>query len=428
MQYYDERLPRLTRFFTLLVIIYPLTSVYATPIRAVSVGDLLILLSIVPMTIDILVRRIKIQVIPVWIYLVYAFAATIVSSMIFIGVSASYDMSGAINRLIRDGYFLITIVVFGLYYFDFQYGKKVLRYFTVALGCFIVIQSLVYRVSGIYIPGIIPQLTTTISGGMTGSEYNSVFQHKAVVYGFIRSSGFLAEPAIVGQVVSVVLLLELFNKEAKPNILLCAFYSMVLVLTFSTNSYVALVVCWGLWALYSNRNNRKGIIKIFVVLGFLIIGLILLLQNENIASVFARFFELKDRTSGSSVIRVLRGIFFFMNMPILYQVFGSGFGNFNGVKEIYGITTIYETADEYMNTNAYILVSAGVIGFLLFIITILRSTKGSDIVSKMILILLLVFGMSSSIYSTPQFMIMMMFILFAPKENRLNEDSYYYAS
>lgn len=428
MQYYDERLPRLSRLFTLLVIIYPLTSVYATPVKSVSIGDMLLLLLIVPLTIDILSRRSRLRVIPFWIYMVYAFIVTIASSMIFMGLSASYDMSNAINRLIRDGFFLIIIAVFGSYYFDFKYGKKILTNFVIILGCFIIIQSLVYRIAGVYIPGIIPQLTTTISGGMTGSEYNSVFQHKAVVYGFVKSSGFLAEPAIVGQVVSVVLLLELFSKERKPSKKLCVFYSIILVLTFSTNSYVALIVCWVLWALYSNRNNRKNTIRIFAVVFALILGLIFLFQNENTASVFSRFFELRDRTSGSSVIRVLRGIFFYMNMPMLYQIFGSGFGNFYGIKEIYGITSIYETVDEYMNTNAYILVSAGLIGFLLFVITILQSTKGSDVVSKMIFVLLLVFGLSSSIYSTPQFMIMMMFILFAPKEINLNEDPYYYAS
>lgn len=428
MQYYDERKPRLVKCFTLLVILYPLTSVYATPIRSVSFGDTLMMLAMVLLLFDMFSKHLKLRIISFWLYICYSLLVTIICSFIFVGMNASYSMNDAINRLARDGYFLITIVVFGSYYFDFQYGKKMLKIFCIALGCFIIYQFVSYKVSGVYIPGIIPNLTTTISGGMTGSEYNSVFQHKAEVYGFIRSSGFLAEPAIVGQVVSVALLLELFTREKKTNILLSIFYSIILVLTFSTNSYVALVLCWGVWALYSNRYNRKNIIGIFTVLVFLVIGLVALFHNENTASVFARFYELQDRTSGSSVIRVLRGMYFYFNMPLQYQIFGSGFGNFYGIKDIYGITTIYETDVEYMNTDAYILVSAGLIGFLLFIVTILQSARGNEIVSKMIFMLLLVFGLSSSIYSTPQFMIMMMFILFAPKENKLDEDSYHYAS
>ena len=428
MQYNSENIPRLSKLFTLLVIIYPLSSVYASPIKAVSFGDILLLICAIPMTINIVTQRRKLRVLPFWMYILYAFVITIVSSVLLMGISYSYSISNAINRIVRDAFFLLTIVIFGQYYFDFRYAKKALKIFTIILGCFIIFQSLIYRVAGIYIPGIIPQLATTISGGMTGAEYNSVFQYKAVVYGFIRSSGFLAEPAIVGQVVAITLLLELFNKDNKPNMILCVFYSLIMVLSFSTNSYVALIACWGLWALYSNRHNRNNIIKIIIVLFAMIILIVFLLKNENTASVFLRFFELRERTSGSSVIRVLRGIAFFINMPLLYQVFGSGFGNFLDFKAIYGITTIYEQADEYMNTDAYILVSAGIIGFALFIYTILRSIKGNEIVSKMIFIILLIFGISSSIYSTPQFMIMMMFILYAPKEIALNENQYYYAT
>ena len=428
MRYNTENISRLSKIFTVLVIIYPLTSVYATPIMSVSFGDALILVTLVPMVLDILINGRKLKVMPFWIYLAYALIITIFSSALFMFFSYTYSVSSAFNRVVRDAFFLITVVVFGQHYFNYRYAKKVLKYFTIVLGVFIISQSLIYSVAGIYIPGIIPQLTTTISGGITGAEYNSTFQNKAEVYGYIRSSGFLAEPAIVGQVVSVTLLLELFNDESKPNMMLCCFYSLIMVLSFSTNSYVALIVCWGLWALYASRHNRNSIINIIIFIIAIVVTIVILLKNENTASVFMRFFELKERTSGSSVVRVLRGIAFFLNMPLLYQFFGSGFGNFLDFKDIHGITTIYEETDEYMNTDAYILVSAGIIGFILFVATILISIKGNKIVSKMIFVLLLVFGLSSSIYSTPQFMIMMMFILFGPKESVLNDDSYNYAS
>ena len=428
MQYYEKKKNIYAKIFTSLVIIFPLTSIYATPIKSVSFGDLLILLILIPLTFDMFINTARRGVVPFWIYIMYAFGVTVVASFLFFGISDTYSSNDVINRIIRDGYFLVTIVVFGKRYFDFQYGKKLLKSFTIVLGGFIIVQTIAFMLMGIYIPGIIPGLNTTISGGISGMEYNRIFQHKAEAEGLLRSSGFLAEPAIVGQVVSVTLLLELFNDRKKINKALCLYFSLILVLSFSTNSYVALFVCWTLWTLYSNRHSRKNIIKILIGIIVLIIGLIIFVQNERTASVFARFFELRDRTSGSSVIRVLRGIVFYINMPLLFQLFGSGFGNFLEFKKLYEITTIYETADEYMNTNAYILISTGLIGFILFIITILWSIRNNDVVSKMIFILLLVFGLSSSIYSTPQFMIMMMFILFYPKERGFYEDTYYYTS
>lgn len=420
----------LSKVFTLLVIFYPLTSVYASPVSSISIGDITIILMIVPMLLDMLCKRKKVRIVPFWAYMLYALVITLLCSALFTFISSSYSMSGAIIRLIRDAFFLIAIVVFGSNYFDYRCGRKALKIFVVILGCFIIFQSLVYKIFGKYVPGIIPQLRTTISGGLSGAEYNKTFKHIADVYGYVRCSGFLSEPAVVGQVVSVALLLELFDFSGKPSKILCPFYSLILALTFSTNSYVALFVCWALWIFWVIflKHHRVNVTWLILTIFLAATAVAVLLSNENTANVFARFLELKYRVSGSSVIRVLRGMAFYLQMPFFYQIFGSGFGNFLQFKGIYTITTIYECADEYMNMNAYILISSGLVGFLLFIFTIFHTIRDNALVSKMIFILLLVFGLSCSIYSTPQFMIMMMFILFVPKEENKNGIAYYHAS
>ena len=139
------------------------------------------------------------------------------------------------------------------------------------------------------------------------------------------------------------------------------------------------------------------------------------------SSVLNRLIDLKNGVNphGSSAIRVLRGIAFYYNMPLFYQIFGSGFGNFLQFKELYKITTIYEMMDEYMNTNAYILVSSGIIGFSLFVASIFRRAAGRVIFSKMLIIIVLMYGMSSSIYGSAQFVIMLLFIMYAPKKGEI---------
>ena len=239
--------------------------------------------------------------------------------------------------------------------------------------------------------------------------------------GFVRAAGFFSEPAVAAQYISISLLVVLFQESEQTNIKTAIFYSIVMLLTFSANAYVALMVCWVLWGVYSNKENKRNLVKILLLVILFIVGIFFVVNNGATSSVLNRLVELKNggRTSGSSVVRVLRGITFYNHMPLLYQLLGSGFGNFIQFKEMYNITTIYEVADEYMNTNAYVLVSSGVIGFILYVGTLFRRTMGRTLVSKMIVIIVLVFGLSSSIYSSGQFIIMLLFIMYAPKKGEI---------
>ena len=247
----------------------------------------------------------------------------------------------------------------------------------------------------------------------------------------MRVSCFFSEPAVCAHFLSVALLLELFPAVGKIKDFTTSFlYTIALVLTFSVNAYVAIVVCWGIWVLFNAKNHKKsGLITTILVFSIMIAGIVMIASNDITKRVFERLFLLGDTsiTEGSSVVRVLRGMSFYFEMPTFFQIFGSGFGNFIQFKDIYGITTIYETADEYMNTNAYILVSSGIIGFILFVGSLYTIAKKRITISKMILLIVIMFGFSSSIYSSAQFVIMLSFILYAPKkEEILNEIKNYH--
>lgn len=193
-----------------------------------------------------------------------------------------------------------------------------------------------------------------------------------------------------------------------------------MLITFSVNAYVALAVIWSLWVLFINRNNRDIIIRVLLLITIMIVALVLMMHNTKTASVINRLIMLMNgnRISGSSVIRVVRGMAFYFKMPLLYQIFGSGFGNFIQFKDIYDITTIYETVDEYMNTNAYILVSSGIVGFVLYLVALIRESRGSSI-AGMIAAIMFVFGISSSIYSSAVYVIMLAFLITAPRKDNL---------
>lgn len=416
----------LKKLYTVLVLLLPATSVYASPVPSVSLGEIILFVLCMILLGDMEKKRnIVIKKSYFLTYIAYALVITFASCLIFAFILPSFSHMDPMKRIIRDMVYFSLVLFFAPIYFDFEYGIKSIRKVIFVLGIFVFMQFIVYDLINVFVPGIIPQAKTTISGGFTGAQLTKKFAMSAAIDGFARPNGFFAEPAVIAQYVSVGLLLEIFPLKGKVNMKRAIFYSAIMLITFSVNAYVALFACWALWTIYNNKGNRDRIIRIIIAISFMIISLLIMMQNAKTASVIKRLIELMrgKRTSGSSVIRVVRGIAFFFNMPILYQIFGSGFGNFLQFKSIYNISTVYETADEYMNTNAYILVSAGIIGFLLYVIALYKESKKRNILAGMIAIIIFVFGLSSSIYSSAVYVVMLAFFITTPEKGRVVNES-----
>lgn len=421
---YKSEPRKISKLYTIVVLLMPVTTIYASPLASISIGEVIVLFMMLICLFDMICTdSFYLVKSPMFSYLLYALLATILCGSWLMIKSSSYAMTDSLERLLRDGFYFSIILLFSPQYFDFEYGKRVLEKISFLLGIYVFTQFLVYLVTRIYIPGVIPWVKTTISGGFTGAELSSKYVINASIDGFVRAPGFFSEPAVVAQFLSVSLLLSLFPEMGKSEYKKAMFYSATMLLTFSVNAYVALFVCWGLWAIYNNRGNRDQILRIILFMVLVAVGLVLLMQNDKTASVINRLVELKNggRTEGSSVIRVIRGMAFYFKMPFAFQIFGIGFGNFIQFKSIFDVTTIYEVADEYMNTNAYVLVSSGIIGFVLYLTGLFRCTKNRIIVSSMIAIIIFVFGISSSIYSSSVYVIMLTFLTTAPRKEDVYE-------
>ena len=408
------------KVFTVFLLIFPAFAPYASVIPSVSFGELLMFFLMAYLIIrgPSVLREVPKN--PFWVYLIYAAVITLISSWILTFQSENYQVFDAVQRMLRDAFYFCIIMIFGAHYFDFCYAKKAMRVVSVILVCYMLIQFIVYGIAHFYIPGILPQLKTTANGGVTGAELGAVFLRTAESTGYLRAHGFFSEPAVCAQYLSMALILELFPEKGPINYLYVILYSAAIIVTFSVNGYVAFAAIWAIWALYGNKDYHNFEFKKLLFILAMIAACILVMQNPRTARVVDRLTAvlLGGDVTQSSILRLLRGIMFYFEMPSLFQIFGIGFGNFIQVKELYEITTAYEIATEYMNTDAYILISTGVIGFALFAFSLLLNVKNKGVIARMTLFLLLLLGLSSSIYSTPQFVIYLMFIMYAPEREK----------
>ena len=414
---------RISSMFTFFIVLLPCLSIYAIPglNLPVSLGEATIIVLILLILLDMAAeKRSKVIATPFSIYLIYAFVSTVFVSALFLLLYQSYSISDMISRVVRDCLYMSLIVFFGKDYFDYQKAKKFIEIVATLLSLYVFAQFFLYQVFDFYLSGFIPSVKTTISGGAISDEISAHFLKNATIDGFVKAHGFLSEPAAAAHFLSTALLLELIPLGRKINFKRAILYSAGMVFTFSVNAYIALVFCWLVWMVVYARRGKEiihGIVFICVVLLFVIPTAI---NSDFVGAVVGRLTGLfsGESTQNSAAMRVFRGWAFYFEMPFIYQLIGSGFGNFIEFKEALSISTVYEQADEYLNSNSYIAISSGIIGLFLYVMGIWREASQKHPVAKCMALLLFLFGFSSSIYSSGMFVIMMLLIFNCPrKEN-----------
>ena len=111
----------------------------------------------------------------------------------------------------------------------------------------------------------------------------------------------------------------------------------------------------------------------------------------------------------------MKGFYTFLSLPLLQKVFGIGFGNYAAAVSVMDNVEINMLENEYMNTVSYILVSSGIIGFLLMFFFFVYMYRHSSGISRVMIFALLIMSFGSSVYSSPIWIWMMLLVLYSNK-------------
>ena len=417
--YKEQRLytyaPLSNIIFSFLVVIMMLGSVYIFPFfKSLDMGEALVMLFIPYFLIKMNSLTISKKYSLIYLFIIYSFLITI-SMCIFL----NGGIGSPLVRMIRDFFYYFVIFFLGIHFFDIKSFKKLLIYFCVILSAFIILQVLVYTVTGYLIPGFLMNASLN-DGGYTGAQLYSKYIRYASIAGYLKPNGFLCEPAHCAQCFFVAILVLLFSdKREKNDMIIALFISVGMALTMSTSAILYLMFAWGVWCI---KEGKKNLIKILVIL-FVVsaIGMIAIKngQLDNMFVVIQRFTKTisGDAVTNSSQLRMMKGFSTFLALPLLQQVFGIGFGNYSAaISLIIGNAEINMVENEYMNTVAYILVSSGVIGFILMILFFIRVYRCSCGMSRIMIVALLIMSLGSSVYSSPIWIWLMLLILYSGRE------------
>lgn len=285
----------------------------------------------------------------------------------------------------RVFFYWILIFFLGKNLFSFEIFKKWLVVFSIALSLFILVQSVVYFSTGIYVPGYI--LSAPLNdGGVYGWEMYEMSLRNAGWKGFLRPSGFLCEPAHCAEVLFLSILVVMFDENRKilKKIFLMLLFTLAVFMTKSVEGVLLFVYAWLFFVI---REKKFFVFRLFLVF-FLFLGVLVSLNSSFLSNDFGLFDRIANIMNGSnsidnsSRVRLYGGFSLFFDLPFVFQLFGCGIGIFDFVVEKMGLGV----ESNFINSCSVILISSGWIGLLIWIFSLLYLYKKSDIMGKSLVV------------------------------------------
>lgn len=386
-----EAKKKLSKLFTFLVVIFPVLSVYRSPIPSVELGTFLLILLY-----GILLMKTGSKNVALnsgnhfWSIIVYVFFCTLIA---FVRGTILYSSSFSIFfRFGRFSLLMTGLILFGRVYFDIEYGLLLLKKLTLWISVYVLIQTIVFSITGFKLPNAIQGLTKldiTISTSLRQYE---------VVY---RPPGIFLEPSSFCYFVAPYLCYCMFedSKWDKKRVRDFLTLSAAILCTTSGQGCLMLLTLIGAWIFMRTTVSRT--VKYIFVLPAAIAVIFLLSKVSFIQYAVNRVF-----TSNYNAVEARStGYTFFNSMPLLTQILGAGYGNY--------------PENLYFSGFADILMTTGYVGLVLVLLYYLRCFLSGGSSEKMLSLVSLILMAGGGIYTATYLCLYMPFLSQKQNSGRL---------
>ena len=362
--------------FTLVVIILPILSIYASGIPGFSFGDVC-LASVSFLLIVNYARKKGINIKKnnpiksLWI-LIFSIIFITMIDMIIVDEVNVVDI---LIRIIRRVFYYGVAVLFSSTYFQYDSGGKLIVKIGVFSSLYLMLQYILYYSLGYVLKGFIP-FFPIYHENYASIDYSNIFK---VMY---RPTSILLEPAHASRYICIPLIISLFDEKInfKRRNLISILMSVAIVMTTSGSGIICVITIWLIYFLKLLINVvRNGKLKKSYLLLILIFPIIALLVMK---SSIAQNAILRIKNSDLSNVNTaggarFRGFASYFALPMLNKIFGMGYGNIND----FGLSTWFSGA-------SYMLYGCGIIGFIICIIVFLKIYKKLNNITGKVLLLI----------------------------------------
>lgn len=393
------------KILTLLVILYPIISIYGY--ERLNFGMVLFIISIIPL---ILKKGFKIELPK---YMVLFFIYFLLTRFLW-GLTVSIKDAISVTAI---GFFIT--LGFTCKYFDIDYGIKVYRIIGFISCIFFLFQEITFALRGYSISGILPNVPLTFN-----TEFYD-FDYRIFLTRYFRQSSFFREPAYFAQFLLPLLAIELFDeKKTKISYINALFITFIIVLSATGTGTVGLITIWLLW-LFLDKN--KGIpydkIAVLLIIGFFSFiygpGYI---KSEKGISIQKRIEAVKsvDEYSISSFTRVFRGYLVYNEYNFFEKIVGINNPKLQNSKVMKSQVKDMFGKELYFNGIQSLLIVTGILGLSLMFLSYYFMWKNNSKTGKVLIITLVILSFSEAIFLNPQMLLFITLIYSMQKQKKIN--------
>lgn len=400
------------KLFTFLIAFMPLANVYSLPGIPLGFGEIFLIILIPFLSKLGIITSIKNYELGFILWFIYVVFLTLI---LFNHFDVPLIKFFAIARVI---FYWTLIFIFGKNFFCLKYFKKMAKIFCISLSILIILQTIVYVSSGIYISGLLPSLPLNYGEG----DGVAVIEHTlkyAGYFGVFRPTGFLIEPAHCTQFLFIGILLFItdFKLNYKIKYQIIILITIAMIFTYSTTGIIVLLYAWFVYLLIEKHLSLFkwpvfiiAVISVFLIIsGFIDVGSNAVERLLNIVN--------GEQIDGSSNARLYNGFEQFQKLPMPFQMFGTGIGLFDYVSN----KLQFSNSLKYMNTFSGNLFNSGFIGVFIWNFSLLLFFLKSNLLGKTLTLGFFIMSLGCSIFCQPQMVWFFLLIIADIKEkNEIN--------
>ncbi|PNT91550.1 hypothetical protein [Clostridium thermosuccinogenes] len=373
MSYTKDKLTMLDKITTLVIILGPMFTQYASVIDIILLPELFLF----PLILIYILRNRSLQIWNIKGYFPYLFIV-LVLTLLNILIGTNVNISVSLSAFIRHAFYAFVIVTIGRKNFNIDFAAKTIVSVALINAVYGVIQYISYHFFGRILPwyfGFLP-----IKYGTYLIENQSYYFSN---FGF-RFSGLFSEPAHFSQYIAIALVVTLFYKSESFRIkrismvLLSILFIFVLLLNGSGTGFAMVLFVLSIVVVNLRGKKLTTVLLKYSLITLAVFAIVYISTSNALSMGLERILSTSELSSSN--IRIFRPFFIFSNLPFFNKIFGVGYANYSEYVINSPLATSYELSmkSAWTNTIGYILVGSGFVGmlfYLRFYIHLLKKTK-----------------------------------------------------
>lgn len=357
----QKSIEKISKAYTLFIVLLPFFSVYASGLPGFTVGDIILLLFFIYRIVTGIKEghlSISFKMWPIMLLVIMIPIITIISML----GQTQTDSYSVIIRIVRRLFYYLCVVLISGEWFDADYAKKAIITAGKIGAIYLFTQYIAYYGGRIVLHGYLPFLPVY-------HESYSQLDYQSLYRNMFRPTSFLLEPAHFARYACISLVFLVHDRQQENSWAWSFILSAAIVASTSGTGTLCVALIWGIWIINSLKEavqTGKLKTKHIVILLLIAVALMASFGNNVVQSTINRISNTNLTDINTAGGARFRGYLQYFQLPPFNLIFGMGYGS-----------TPNTSLVTWFSGASYILYGCGLMGFLICMYLFIKLYSGS---------------------------------------------------